>query len=126
YAEIVEECETKFVKEIEFEHFRQNYTFAEADEIEQDLDKIRRWHARVQERDWFTAPGRADVEAWIARCDKLLEGFYAEVYARVAGDSAGPDQADMQHEVPRLAAVPPPTPLPRPGRAPRRRARTEG
>src|SRR5262249_43182838 len=25
YAEIVEECETKFVKEIEFEHFRQNY-----------------------------------------------------------------------------------------------------
>ena len=24
YAEIIEECETKFVKEIEFEHFRQN------------------------------------------------------------------------------------------------------
>src|SRR5262249_44949764 len=31
YAEIVEECETKFVKEVEFEHFRQNYTFAEAE-----------------------------------------------------------------------------------------------
>src|SRR5262245_56414239 len=33
YAEIVEECETKFVKEIEFEHFRQNYTFEELEEI---------------------------------------------------------------------------------------------
>jgi DNA-binding transcriptional regulator PaaX len=26
-AEIIEECETKFQKEVEFEHFRQNYTF---------------------------------------------------------------------------------------------------
>src|SRR5262249_28203870 len=26
YAEIVEECETKFAKEIEFERFRENYT----------------------------------------------------------------------------------------------------
>src|SRR3979490_1868720 len=43
YAEIIEECETKFVKEIELEHFRQNYTFEEAAEIEQDLEKIRRW-----------------------------------------------------------------------------------
>src|SRR5438445_11677702 len=42
YAEIIEECETKFVKEIEFEHFRENYTFEEAEEIEQDLEKIRR------------------------------------------------------------------------------------
>src|SRR3954449_9438575 len=70
YAEIIEECETKFVKEIEFEHFRQNYTYEEAEEIEQDLDKIRRWYARVQERDWFAAPGRDQVEARIGRCAK--------------------------------------------------------
>ena len=42
YAEIVEECETKFVKEIEFERFRENYTFEEAEEIRQDLEKLRR------------------------------------------------------------------------------------
>ncbi|WP_308418063.1 Chromate resistance protein ChrB [Microtetraspora fusca] len=29
YAEIVEECETKFFKEIGFERFRENYTFEE-------------------------------------------------------------------------------------------------
>ncbi|MCX6023280.1 MAG: hypothetical protein NTZ05_16450 [Chloroflexi bacterium] len=123
YAEIVEECETKFVKEVEFEHFRQNYTFAEAEEIEQDLEKIRRWYARVQERDWFHALGRDEVDAWITRCDALLEGFYTEVYTRVTGDSAGPGEAEGRHETPRPG--PTPTPLRKP-RSARPRRRTEG
>jgi hypothetical protein len=107
YAEIVEECETKFVKEVEFEHFRQNYTYAEAEEIEQDLDKIRRWYARVQERDWCGAPGRAEVDAWIERCTELLDGFYAEVHTRAAGNAAGPDAAEVPQPLPRLAPVRP-------------------
>jgi hypothetical protein len=116
YAEIVEECETKFVKEIEFEHFRQNYTFAEAEEIEQDLEKIRRWFARAQARDWYGAPGRAEVEAWIARCTELLEGFYAEVHARAAG---GGDADAAQAPPARLASVPAPA-AESPAPAPRR------
>jgi len=86
YAEIVEECETKFVKEIEFEHFRQNYSFGEAEEIGQDLEKIRRWFGRVVERDWFGADGRAEVEAWIERCADLLAQFEEEVYRRTGAD----------------------------------------
>src|SRR5260370_8628019 len=46
YAEIIEECETKFVKEIDVEHFRQTSTFHQAHEIEQTLEKIRRWFER--------------------------------------------------------------------------------
>ncbi len=88
YAEIVEECETKFVKEVEFEHFRQNYTFEETEEIAQDLEKIRRWFARVVERDWFGADGRGAVEAWIERCEELLSGFEQEVYRRSSDDGA--------------------------------------
>lgn len=86
YAEIVEECAAKFVKEVEFEHFRQNYTFEEAEEIEHDLDKIRRWFARIVARDWFDAARRGEVEEWIARCQELLDGFEAEVYRRRADD----------------------------------------
>ncbi len=82
YAEIVEECETKFVKEVEFEHFRQNYTFEEAEEIDQDLEKIRRWFDRVRDRDWFNADRRDEVEAWLARCQGLLDDFEEEVYRR--------------------------------------------
>jgi hypothetical protein len=105
YAEIVEECQTKFVKEVEFEHFRQNYTFAEAEEIEQDLDKIRRWHARTQERDWFAAPGRVEVDAWIVRCTELLETFFAAVHAHTASAEQGPD-ATPYADTPLLTAVP--------------------
>jgi len=87
YAEIIEECETKFVKEIEFEHFRQNYTFEEAEEIEQDLEKIRHWFDRVRGRDWFAAQRRDEVEAWLVRCQGLLAQFEEEVYRRTGSDS---------------------------------------
>ncbi|MBV9328936.1 MAG: hypothetical protein JO352_34950 [Chloroflexi bacterium] len=96
YAEIVEECETKFVKEVEFEHFRQNYTFEEAEEIDQDLDKIRRWFDRVRERDWFGAERREEVETWLARCQGLLTEFEEEVYRhQAAGGPSTPERQEV-------------------------------
>jgi ChrB-like protein len=92
YAEIIEECETKFVKEIEFERFRENYTFEEAEEIEQDLEKIRRWFDRVLKRDWFKADRRDEVEAWLARCQGLLGQFEEEVYRRTGSDGPAGDE----------------------------------
>ena len=127
YAEIIEECETKFVKEIEFERFRQNYTFEEAEEIEQDLEKIRRWFERVRERDWFNADRRDEVEAWLARCQTLLAGFEEEVYRRQGADDAGSgdreEEAPAEEDVPTLRPI---TPLrPRRARA-RSRLRVNG
>jgi len=90
YAEIIEECETKFVKEIEFERFRGNYTFEEVEEIRHDLEKIRRWFRRVAARDWFGGPGRKDAESWIERCAGLLDAFEDDVYAKTAEDDAKP------------------------------------
>src|SRR5205807_3310022 len=95
YAEIIEECETKFVKEIEFEHFRENYTFEEAEEIEQDLEKIRRWFAQVQERDWFGADRRDEVQAWLERCRGLLASFEEEVYRRNASGAGAAGDEEM-------------------------------
>jgi hypothetical protein len=89
YAEIVEECETKFFKEIEFERFRANYTFAEAEEIRQDLEKLKRWLRKAEERDWMGAPGRATATAKVAECEQLLEAFEADVYDRVGGAEHG-------------------------------------
>ncbi|MCW2878912.1 MAG: hypothetical protein JWQ95_3012 [Sphaerisporangium sp.] len=85
YAEIIEECQTKFVKEIEFERFRNNYTFEESEEIRQDLDKIRRWFEKVMARDWFGGPGRAECDRWLATCESLLEDFEQDVYERTGG-----------------------------------------
>jgi len=85
YAEIVEECESKFMKEIEFERFRENYTFEEAEEIRQDLDKIQRWFDDVAARDWFASPSRSTAEHRVKECAELLEAFEADVYARTEG-----------------------------------------
>ncbi|MCL4543357.1 MAG: hypothetical protein M1118_01965 [Chloroflexi bacterium] len=86
YAEIIEECQTKFVKEIEFERFRENYTYEEAEEIREDLEKIRRWCQRVEERDWFDAGLRSQVAEELSRCEHLLEEFEQEVYRRAGDD----------------------------------------
>jgi DNA-binding transcriptional regulator PaaX len=86
YAEIVEECDTKFVKEIEFERFRENYTFEEAEEIRQDLEKLRRWLERIEARDWLGADGRDEARKRVAECETLLEEFEADVYERKSTD----------------------------------------
>lgn len=109
YAEIIEECETKFAKEIEFEHFRQNYTFEEAEEIGQDLEKIRRWYARIIERDWFGAARRAEVAVWIEKCADMLSAFEQEVYRRSSDDTATSDAAVLPVGLVRgLRAIPSP------------------
>jgi hypothetical protein len=80
FEEIVEECETKFEREIEFEIFRNNLTAAEAEEIEADLEKIKTWFERVCARDVFAVAGRARAEQAIAKCERLLEDFVQRVY----------------------------------------------
>ena len=61
YAEIIENCEVNFVKEIEFENFRKNFTYEEAEEIRMEYEKICTWFDRVQGRDWFDAPNRDEA-----------------------------------------------------------------
>ena len=110
YDELIEECETTFVKEIEFERFRNNYTFEETEEIAQELEKIRRWFARIVERDWFAAPRRVEAAAWIDHCQSLLDAFEQDVYERdsrahtVQGTPtamhAHPLAVDVSHRIP--------------------------
>lgn len=80
FAEIVEECETRFLREIEFEIFRGNLTASEAEEIEADLEKIQTWYARVSGRDWFAAPTRDAAQAAIAKCEAAYQDFAEQVY----------------------------------------------
>jgi hypothetical protein len=91
YEEIVEECETKFEREIEFEIFRQNLTAGEAEEIEADLEKLRAWFARVSARDVFGAPSQERAAAAIAHCAELLDDFERRVYE--AESEEGPSLA---------------------------------
>lgn len=82
YQEIIENCEVNFTKEVEFETFRKNFTYEEAEEIRTEFEKICAWYDRVLGRDWFGAPNQAHAKEWLLRCEKLLEEFEARVFER--------------------------------------------
>lgn len=81
YQEIIENCEVNFTKEIEFETFRKNFTYEEAEEIRAEYEKILAWFDRVRRRDWFGAPNMGQAKEWLERCEKMLEEFEARVFA---------------------------------------------
>ena len=82
YQEIIENCEVNFTKEIEFETFRKNFTYEEAEEIRAEFEKITAWYDRVLRRDWFGAPNQGPAKEWLQRCEKMLEEFEARVFER--------------------------------------------
>src|SRR5260221_4286631 len=71
YQEIIENCEVNFTKEIEFETFRKNFTYEEAEEIRAEYEKISAWYERVLARDWFGAPNKSKAKEWLNRCEKM-------------------------------------------------------
>jgi ChrB-like protein len=81
YEEIIENCEVNFTKEIEFETFRKNFTYEEAEEVRTEFEKITAWFDRVRRRDWFGAPNMGRAKEWLERCEKMLEEFEARVFA---------------------------------------------
>jgi len=80
FLEVIENVE-RFEDEIARESQRGKYTFAELEDSEADWEKIERWLARIDARDFFTAPGRAGVVAALERGRARLEQFAAAVYA---------------------------------------------
>jgi hypothetical protein len=100
YDEIIENCEVNFAKEIEFEIFRQNFIYAEAEEIRRDLEKIKRWYGRVVERDWFGAENRQRAAVCIERSERLLEGFEERVFA---AEAIPDDESSLEEAEPTTA-----------------------
>ncbi len=79
YEEVVDSVE-RFEDEIRRESRKKRFRFAELEESETDWEKLQRWFARLVERDFFGAPGRAGVEEALARGRVLLDDFTREVY----------------------------------------------
>jgi hypothetical protein len=83
YAEIVDKCDD-FQGQVRKEYVAEHFTYAELEENEVDLVKLRNWFAKVAERDVFGALGRAAAQEAIAACEITLEEYAARVYAEEA------------------------------------------
>ncbi len=80
YEEIVDRCDD-FLQQVQKEYTANHFTWAELEENEVDLVKLRNWFAKVAERDVFGAEGRPAAEKALETCDQSLEAYAARVYA---------------------------------------------
>jgi hypothetical protein len=80
YDEFAERC-AALLAELDKEATAGKYTFAEMEESEQDLEKLARWLAKIQARDFFPDERWSQSADLLGRCRSALEGFSQAVYA---------------------------------------------
>ena len=81
YTELQAEC-GKFLTEIEHEFAIEKFTLAELEEEEAELDKLQRWHERIDARDIQSAPGAAEAKEALAQAQQALERYSTAVFER--------------------------------------------
>jgi hypothetical protein len=86
YEEVVDETE-RFHEEIARERRKGKFTFAELEDEESNLERLRKYLAQVRVRDAFGAAGKAAASAAVERCAVTLETFAQEIYDRQEGRS---------------------------------------
>lgn len=80
YEEIVDRC-NGFLAELQKEYDKSHFSYAELEENEVDYTKLVNWFSKVQARDEFGAPGGAEAEVELKKCESALEEYAARVYA---------------------------------------------
>ena len=80
YAEIIDKCED-FLRQVQKEYDENHFTYAELEENEEDLVKLRNWFAKIVDRDVFLADRRPATERALETCEQSLEAYAARVYA---------------------------------------------
>ncbi len=79
YVEVLEQCE-EFFKEIDKEIARENFSFAEIEENEEELGKLKQWYEKITARDSFGAPLQKEAELTLSKCAEALDRFCDKVY----------------------------------------------
>ena len=79
YGEILEQC-NDFLAEIDKESLNQNFTFAEYEENEQDLNKLEDWFEKVRKRDFLGGSDSSEALSGVEKCRQALQGFATEVF----------------------------------------------
>jgi DNA-binding transcriptional regulator PaaX len=83
YEEIVDKCQD-FLAGLRKEYAENHFSYAELEENEVDLVKLRNWLDRVRQRDVFGAAGLQSALSSLAECEEQLEAYAARVYAEEA------------------------------------------
>ena len=74
YAEIAREAES-LLQHIARETEHREFSYAELEELEADLTKLKRWTDQVQARDYFPGDSHTRAEVLLEQCDQALATF---------------------------------------------------
>ena len=84
WAEFSADC-AKFEIKIAREIQKRKFTFAELEEEEQSLERLRRWYRDLKRRDVLQLPEAKAADARLRSCVAVLDGYAEEVYQAVHG-----------------------------------------
>jgi hypothetical protein len=90
YEQLGEQC-VHFLTEIEKETGRGNFSFAEFEENEQDLNKLEAWYLKIQSRDFFSSVSADEAAVRLEKCRASFQQFSAQVYQSAESDRPGKD-----------------------------------
>lgn len=89
YEEVVDRCQD-FLLEVQKEYDENHFTYAELEENDVDLQKLKGWLQRIRERDVLHAGGLQAALDSLERCEEALEAYAGRVYAE---EGEGPSSA---------------------------------
>lgn len=79
YHEVIERC-AGFEAEIERESAAGKFTYAELEENDEDLKKLRTWFEKIEKLDFYEAPQGPIAAGRLERCAALLDEFAQRVF----------------------------------------------
>ena len=80
YEEIIDNCRD-FLSQVRKEYEAHHFTYAELEENEVDLVKLRGWFDRIRSRDVLGASQVGVTNQALVECEQVLEEYAARVYA---------------------------------------------
>ena len=101
YEEIVDRCED-FLQQVQKEYTENHFTYAELEENEVDLVKLRNWFAKIRERDAFDADRKAGGREGDRRVRAVARGLCRPGVRRGSGGAVTPGPVPSAHRLPWL------------------------
>jgi len=90
YSEIITECQ-KALKHIERERQVGQFNIEEVEELEGDLEKVKRWYSEAKKRDFWEVSARNEVEKLISEVEASLADFIQKTYETLQNSQQEPD-----------------------------------
>lgn len=87
YREVIERCDG-FEAEIVRESAAGKFTYAELEENDEDLKKLRAWFEKIRKLDFYGASLGAETGTRLTRCAALLDQFAQQVFDAQAENAA--------------------------------------